>query len=114
MLIKHRNTFFVSQNMAGPISEFSTNVNVEFVPDELRIVQLFYTGAEVGLYTIVWDGVGKIGMFAAQIDLSNVNVRINVHGKKLQGLQNFRIVDHVGAAAPLAGILGIVFEAVAF
>lgn len=110
MLVKHRKTFIISKTLDST-GKFQENINVNFIPDEMRISQVNYTGTELdGIKRVVWTGLDDLFIFDSGYGGANVNVRVNVH-RPINGLQQFEIrdVDNV-LETGLAGELGFVFE----
>lgn len=122
MTVQERKTFFIKKDMSDADNaggKFHAYINVPFAADELRIVQLLYvadTAVNDQILSLLWHGVGYVCMFDVKDHTtSNVNIRINVHGKEFQGNQEFQLVDTAGAPFAAAdGKLGITFEAIKY
>lgn len=136
-IVKHRDTYYVTTQLDGS-GRFSANININKMGDEIRIIQVVYVpdtqdnnfdeggNAAVGdankflsgnsLFRLGWDGVAEC-MFLFDIEHtdSNLNIRLNTHGRDLQGRQSFTIYNHLGAVDRfLNGRFGFVFESVKY
>lgn len=114
-LVKDRQTHYITTAMTGT-GKFSKNMWINEA-DEIRIVQIIYVGTDTdGVYRVAWDGVIEcFALFDVGHQAGNVNIRHNIHGKALQGTQNFTVFNQNNTVATvLAGELGIVFEAIKY
>ena len=118
--VKDRTTYFFSEMLDGGDGEILKNLYLNEA-DELRIVQLVYAqGADDpvvdGVFRVGWEGVSDcIGFFDLGSHSSNLNIRINVHGKQIAGKQKFIIYDVQGNKfLTLSGELAVVFETVKY
>ena len=103
MIVTERKSIFIKKRLETGSASFPYNVNVGFIPDELRIVQVLYipylgdAGPPVvdpdadGVYSVSMESLGKLFLFDAGIEMANVNIRINTHGKSYQGTQTFTV-----------------------
>ena len=93
-IVKNRETIIIKQKLTAT-GIFKKYINIGFIPDELRIVQVIYAGTVAGdvLYSVVWNGVGELFILDNSHNIGNMNVRINVHGKNIQGMQTFQIMQ---------------------
>ena len=127
-IVKRRETYFVTSLMDAGTGKFTKNLNIGGDFDELRIVQVLYVPAAADIasqggqadavFRVAWDGVCEsIFLFDLGHSMSNANIRVNVHGKVLNGQHSFTIYDVAGDVANnnvLTGELGFVFEAVKY
>ena len=115
-IVKDRQTYFINQDMNGLNGTFSKYLSINDT-DELRVVQVIYVGADAdSVYRVAWHGLTDcLCLFDVQHQSGNVNIRHNVHGKSIQGTQNFTIHNPDGTIkTDIAGKLGIVFEAIKY
>ena len=114
MIVKERKSVFVMKTLESGKEWFDERIDVNFIPDELRIVQVLYVpdaGDIEGVYTLSMNSLGELCFFDAGHQASNANIRINTHGRSYQGLQRFTVHDIDGnSEILLQGQLGIVIE----
>ena len=120
-IVKERKTFFIR----APIDvdgTFKVPIQISFDVDEIRLVQLVYVGTVVDdrCNMLIWEGLSNLCMFDNQYNSANINIRINCHGRSIQGLQTFRVSGFT-AGEPVANptdmtdqTIGLVFEAIKY
>ena len=97
MIVQERENIFIRVTLDNT-GKFSVPVYLNFIPDELRIVQLLHYGAggDDVPYLLKWDGIGNLCYFDGGNTTTNINVRINAHGKAIAGSQTFTITSPDG------------------
>ena len=117
MQVSERESIFISKVLTAS-GKFTQYINLGFIPDEVRVVQIIYapTAANDRANLLSWDGVGNVGFFDNNAASANVNIRINTHGKMMQGLQSFTVLAEDGEVATdhNGGSLGVVMEAIKY
>lgn len=118
-IVKERKTFFVEASL-NETGVFTKSLDVGFIPDELRIVQVIYVPGGMPApdfpYSVNWDGIGKLFYFDNTNNVANVNIRINVHGRNIQGTQTFRVVEfnNINSEPHENAVLAFVFEVIKY